>query len=60
MVSINWKNCYITQKIDVGLKKVKRCSIDKIQLIEYNQVKSCVTIIGMQIYIFKSNIGVNW
>ena len=35
MLSINKKNCYIIWKIDVKLKKLEKCLIDKTQLIEY-------------------------
>ena len=35
MLSINGKNCYITQRIGLGLKKIKKCLIKEIQLIEY-------------------------
>ena len=38
---------------------VVRCLIDRTWLIEYNQVKSSIRIMGMQIYIFKLNIEVH-
>ena len=44
MISINEKNCYITQKIDEKLKKVEICLIDKTWLIEYNCLKLHVRI----------------
>ena len=66
------KNYYVTWKIDVVLKKVKSCSIDRTQLIKYNRVRLCIKMIGVsdsinnkkeidiQIKLFESNIEVNW
>ena len=36
MLNVNEKNCYLTQKIDIELKMVERCSIDRTWLIEYS------------------------
>lgn len=34
MFSVNGRNCYIIQKIDIEQKKEEKCSIDRTQLIE--------------------------
>ena len=34
MLSINEKNCHVTQKIGIVLRTVERCSINKTRLIE--------------------------
>ena len=39
MLSVNRRNCYVIQRISVGLKIVKRCSIHRTRLIEYNRVR---------------------
>ena len=44
MLNMNGRNCHVTRKIDVGLRMVERCSIDKIWLIEYNWVQSRVRV----------------
>ena len=41
------KNCYVTWRIGVGLRTVKRCSIDRTWLIKYYRVKSRVRLIGV-------------
>ena len=44
MLNVNRKNCYVTQRIGVGLKMMERCSIDKTCLIEYNWVQSHIRV----------------
>ena len=34
MLSVNKKNCHMTQRINIGLKIMKICSINKTRLIE--------------------------
>ena len=36
---MNKRNCHVTRRISVGLKTVERCVIDKICLIQYNQMR---------------------
>ena len=36
MLNINRKNCYVTQKIVIKLKKMKRYLFDRTYLIKYN------------------------
>ena len=47
MLSVNGKNCHVTQRIGVGLKTIKRCSINRTWLIEWlgavtYQVDKCI------------------
>ena len=47
MFSVNKKNCYITQRIGIGLKKLKNCLINRTQLIEYNRIKLYIKMLGI-------------
>ena len=44
MLNVNKINCYITQKISIRLKKIKKCLIHKTWLIKYNWVRLFITI----------------
>ena len=50
MLSVNGRNCHVTRRIGVRLRMVKRCSIDRTQLIEYNWVQSRVKVHGLMNY----------
>lgn len=43
MLSVNQKNCHLTQRFGVGLTKVERCLIDKTQSIEQSWVQAHLT-----------------
>ena len=47
MLSINRRNYYIIEKIDVRLKMIENSLIDRTQLIKYNWVKLCVKMIDI-------------
>ena len=41
MLSVNRRNCHVTQKIGVRLRTVERCSIDRTRLIELLGAVTC-------------------
>ena len=41
MLSVNGRNCHVTQKIGIGLRIIERCSIDRTWLIELLGAVTC-------------------